>query len=233
MLKNEVETTKGITRWIGQMTVAMALFGAILFLSAGRFNWAPGWVYLGINAITQVLSALVLIPYQGEMLADRSSVQAGTKGYDRFLAPSVMITGTLAVILTAGLDARFGWSSIPVSWWIFGIALAFVSQLFVLWAMASNPFFSTTVRIQEERGHSVVQQGPYQLVRHPGYAGSLIYNLAVPLVLGSWWTFVPALVTILLLVFRTSLEDRTLREELDGYINYSNVTRFRLIPGIW
>ena len=105
--------------------------------------------------------------------------------------------------------------------------------MFVLWAMASNPFFAATVRIQEDRGHTVTSSGPYQLVRHPGYAGSLIYNLAIPIVFGSWWTFIPALLTIALTFVRTGLEDGTLHAELPGYDDYAAKVRCRLIPGVW
>jgi protein-S-isoprenylcysteine O-methyltransferase Ste14 len=99
--------------------------------------------------------------------------------------------------------------------------------------MASNPFFATTVRIQDDRGHCVVSSGPYRPVRHPGYLGSMIYNLVIPLVLDSLWTFIPALLTILLLVVRTKLEDRTLQAELPGYRKYAAAVPYRLIPGIW
>ncbi len=105
--------------------------------------------------------------------------------------------------------------------------------MFVLWAMASNPFFATTVRIQEERGHAVVNQGPYQFVRHPGYFGSVIYTLTSPLVLNSFWAFIPATLTVILLIIRTGLEDRTLQGELPGYSAYATTTRYRLFPGIW
>ncbi len=224
----------GILRWAGQMITALVIFGVILFIAAGRLNWLAGWIYLGMNAITQALSGLVLIPRQPEMLDERSKVREGTKGYDCILAPAIVIFGTLAVLITAGLDARFGWSG-PISVVLLGIGviLAFDSQMVVLWAMASNPFFAATVRIQDDRGHQIVSAGPYRLVRHPGYAGSLIFNLAVPLVLGSWWTYLPVLLVIALLVIRTALEDRTLQNELHGYTKYAASVRFRLIPGVW
>ncbi len=224
----------GILRWASQMIAALVVFGAILFLSAGRLNWLAGWIYLGMNALTQALSGLVLIPRQPGMLEERSKVREGTKGYDRILAPAIVIFGTLAVLITAGLDARFGWSG-PISYILLGIGivLMFGSQMFVLWAMASNPFFAATVRIQADRGHQIVSTGPYRLVRHPGYAGSLIYNLAIPLVLGSWWTYLPVLIVIALLVIRTALEDRTLQNELPGYTKYAESVRCRLIPGLW
>ncbi len=232
--KANASVASGIRRWAGQMTAGLVVFGALLFLAAGKLSWTAGWVYLGMNALTQLLSAAVLIPRQGDMLAERSQVRQGTKSWDRWLAPLIVIVGTLAVLLTAGLDARFGWSQpLNGSLWAGGIAVAFASQMFVLWAMASNPFFSTTVRIQDERGHSVTRSGPYGLVRHPGYAGSLVYNLAIPLVLGSWWTFIPALLTLALIVVRTGLEDRALQGELPGYSEYAALVKYRLVPGIW
>jgi protein-S-isoprenylcysteine O-methyltransferase Ste14 len=231
---SKTETARGISRWAGQMAAALVVFGAILFLAAGKLNWIQGWVYLGMNALTQILSAIVLIPRRPDMLAERSKVRPGIKDWDRFLTPAISIVGTLAVIATAGLDIRFGWSKpIPTGLWWSGLAIAFASQMFVLWAMASNPFFATTVRIQEERGHTVTSRGPYQLIRHPGYAGSLIYNLAIPLVLGSWWIFIPALLTITLILVRSGLEDRTLHDELPGYQEYSAKVRYRLFPGLW
>ena len=108
--KRITDYKSGIIRWIGQMTAALLLSCFILFLSAGTLNWLNGWIYLGMNAFTQVLSAIVLIPRQPDMLDERSKVREGTKGYDRFLAPAIVIFGTLAVLITAGLDDRFGWT---------------------------------------------------------------------------------------------------------------------------
>ncbi|HVM70442.1 MAG TPA: isoprenylcysteine carboxylmethyltransferase family protein [Anaerolineales bacterium] len=225
---------RGVLRWAGQMISALVIFGALLFLVAGRLDWMQGWVYLGMNALTQALSAVYLIPRRPDMLAERSQVREGTKGWDRLLAPAILIVGTFAVLLTAGLDVRFGWSEpIPGGLWWAGLGFAFASQMFVLWAMASNPYFATTVRIQADRNHTVSTQGPYRLVRHPGYAGSLVYNLALPLVLGARWVFIPALLTIVLTFLRTALEDRTLQKELAGYREYASQTRYRLIPGVW
>jgi protein-S-isoprenylcysteine O-methyltransferase Ste14 len=230
--KTDIE--RGILRWAGQMIAALALAWVILFLAAGRLDWTAGWVYLGMNFLTQALSAMVLLPRQPGMLAERSKVREGTKGWDWVLAPAIVVFGTLAVLITAGLDARYGWSA-PINSGLWGLALAvaFGSQMFVLWAMAANPFFATTVRIQDERGQHVVSSGPYRIVRHPGYLGSLVYNLAIPLVLGSLWTLLPALLTIVLLAVRTRLEDRTLQAELPGYSEYKAVVRRRLIPGVW
>jgi protein-S-isoprenylcysteine O-methyltransferase Ste14 len=227
-------TTQGVARWAGQMLAALVIFGAILFLAAARLDWLAGWAYLGLNALTQALSAIILIPRQADMLSERSRVREGTKSWDRFFTPAIVIVGTLAVLITAGLDERFGWSApINTGLWISGLVLAFCSQMFVLWAMASNPFFATTVCIQSDRGHEVIYSGPYGFVRHPGYLGSIIFNLTLPLVLDSAWTLIPALLTIALIVMRTGLEDHTLQDELPGYREYAMTVRYRLFPGIW
>jgi protein-S-isoprenylcysteine O-methyltransferase Ste14 len=102
-----------------------------------------------------------------------------------------------------------------------------------LWAVAANPFFSGLVRIQRDRGHRVVDTGPYRFVRHPSYAGSIVYMIGVTFALGSYVALPAAAVLCAVLVVRTALEDRTLREELDGYADYARRVRFRLIPGIW
>ena len=104
--------------------------------------------------------------------------------------------------------------------------------LFV-WATASNAFFSQIVRIQTERGHTVVTGGPYRFVRHPGYAGAILFELAVPFLLASWWAFIPSLIGAGLLVLRTALEDRTLQAELSGYPAYARQVAYRLLPGVW
>jgi protein-S-isoprenylcysteine O-methyltransferase Ste14 len=231
---SEANTKQGILRWAIQMLVSLIIAWLVLFLSAGRLNWTAGWAFFGLNAINQILSSFLLVRRQPDMLADRSKAQSGTKGWDKFFAPAIAIVGSLAMFMTAGLDARLGWSEpVSSSVWLFALIVAFGSQIFVLWAMASNPFFATTVRIQKERDHIVVNQGPYRLVRHPGYLGSIIYTLFSPLVLNSFWTFFPAVLTVVLLIIRTRLEDRTLQGELPGYAAYATTTRYRLFPGIW
>lgn len=116
------ETARGLARWASQMLAGLVIFGVILFVCAGRLNWRAGWGYLIMNLLTQALSALVLIPRRPEMLADRSQVREGTKSWDRILAPAITFAGTFPVIILAGLDARFGWST-PLDTWIWVVAL--------------------------------------------------------------------------------------------------------------
>jgi protein-S-isoprenylcysteine O-methyltransferase Ste14 len=139
-----------------------------------------------------------------------------------------------AVYVVAGLDAgRFGWSEMPTWLWPVGLALFLPGTLLFSWSMGVNPFFEKTVRIQTERGHRVIDTGPYRFVRHPGYSGFLGWILSAPLLLGSWWAFLPSVLSIAALVVRTALEDRTLREELPGYTDYAARIRYRLIPKVW
>ncbi len=142
--------------------------------------------------------------------------------------------GPLAVWIVAGLDERFGWSA-PFAPWVQVVALVAVALSYLLgnWAMVANRYFSSVVRIQEDRGHTVVSGGPYRFVRHPAYTGSLFGTLAMAIALGSWWALIPAGVDAVGLIVRTGLEDRTLQAELPGYANYARQTRYRLFPGIW
>lgn len=229
-----IEVRRGIMRWAMQMTSGLVLYGVILFLAAGRLNWMAGWAYLGLNATAQILTTIVLVPRQPGMLVERSKVRQGTKQWDRFLALAVALIGPFAIMVTAGLDARFAWSpQVQNGLWLAGLILAFCCQMFVLWAMSSNPFFSTTVHIQAERSHAVTNSGPYMLVRHPGYLGAFLFGLVAPIALTSWCAYVPALLTNLLIIVRTKLEDSTLQRELPGYAEYSASVRYRLFPGIW
>jgi protein-S-isoprenylcysteine O-methyltransferase Ste14 len=138
------------------------------------------------------------------------------------------------MLIVAGFDDRWSWSppqAVAVQIAAF-VAVALGDVLFA-WAMASNMFFSSVVRIQQDRGHTVQSGGPYRFVRHPGYLGTIVPTLATPLALGSLWAFIPAGLLTAVMVVRTALEDKTLRDELAGYTEYAQRTRYRLVPGVW
>jgi len=136
--------------------------------------------------------------------------------------------------IVAALDLRFAWSSPkPLAVHLIGTGAMALGFALFMWAMASNAFFSEVVRIQEDRGHQVATDGPYRLVRHPGYTGAILSFLGTPLLLGSWWAFIPTVIGIGGYVLRTALEDRTLQLELEGYRAYTERVHYRLIPGMW
>jgi len=158
-----------------------------------------------------------------------------TKPWDKVLAPLVGMGGAL-IPLVAGLDMRFGWSALDfgVTTKVIALVLILAGFAFGSWALMENRFFSGVVRIQKEREHHVISTGPYTWVRHPGYAGALVTYFATPLLLDSLWTFAPVIFIAIILVIRTSLEDRTLQEELLGYKEFATQkTKYRLLPGVW
>jgi protein-S-isoprenylcysteine O-methyltransferase Ste14 len=210
----------------------VAFYGLLLFLAAGTLNWPGAWIYIVLFLLVLIASSLYT---DAELLrTERGVGQAGRKSWDLILVSVYGIVTTIAVPILAGLDWRYGWSeAIPFWLNLLAMILYTLGWAFGLWAMAVNRYFSKVFRIQYERGHQVVERGPYRYVRHPGYVGGIIHNLGTPLILGSWWALIPASLAALLLVIRTGLEDRTLQSELEGYTEYSQQTRYRLVPGIW
>jgi protein-S-isoprenylcysteine O-methyltransferase Ste14 len=211
----------------------LAMFAAILLVPAGRLDWHAAWIYLGILTAFMIANLVYLRRVNPELIARRTRLARGTKRWD--VAWSVLFSPLfIAVYVVAGLDAgRHGWSSMPGWMWLVGLALFLAGTALFARAMGENPFFEKTVRIQSDRGHRVVETGPYRLVRHPGYLGFFGWILSTPLLLGSWWALAPAFLSVAGIVVRTALEDRTLQAELPGYADYAKSTRYRLLPGLW
>lgn len=233
-LRSDPETTRGIVKWAVMGFFSKLFLAAVLLISAGRWDWRMGWVYVGIFVTFDVATALVLIPRSPGLLIERSQIGPGTKDWDKVLLRLAAGYFPMAACIVAGLDVRYGWSAQFPSWLQIGAAaIVALGYAVVLWAMAANAFFSATVRIQTERGHTVATGGPYRFVRHPGYVGALLYSFAVPLMLGSWWALIPSALSAAAYVVRTALEDKTLHDELDGYREYARRVRYRLLPGVW
>jgi len=157
------------------------------------------------------------------------------KAWDKVLAPLMAVSVGLPMVIVAGLDHRYNWSSeFPLWLIVIGFILIALGYAFAAWALAENRFFSSVVRIQTDRGHVVCDSGPYRFVRHPGYAGNMLALPGMVLALSSTWTLVPAAVALIIAVLRTVLEDQVLQDELPGYRDYArSVLRYRLIPGIY
>lgn len=216
----------------------LLLVPAALFIPAGRLDWGMGWVFVGLYIFTLVASRVFVMRQDPELMIERARSterdREGVKDWDRVLSPLVALLGPLVIWIVAGLDDRFGWSP-PISPWlpIVAIVVALLGSVLATWAMLSNTFFSGTVRIQEERGHTVASGGPYRYVRHPGYVAGILFDAATPLILASLWALVPTALTVCAFVVRTALEDRTLQEELAGYEEYAQQVRYRLLPSVW
>ncbi len=210
----------------------LVLFAVILFSLAGRLDWWEAWIFLGIYLGGITANGLWSLRHNPEMLNERGRVGENAKSWDKVIGLVYMIL-LFAIYILAGLDARYGWSTVPLWAMILGAVGFIISLAIVFWVMTANTFLSTFVRIQEERGHTTVTGGPYRFVRHPMYVGVLFMSLGMPLLLGSWWAIIPGVLNIFLLIVRTSLEDRMLQAELPGYMDYTRQVRYRLVPGVW
>jgi protein-S-isoprenylcysteine O-methyltransferase Ste14 len=209
-------------------------FGLFMFLPAGAWAWAKGWGFLGVLLGTVVVVDRYLWRVNPEVVVARSSFHEGTKRWDKILMLSFIFPSFFAIVPVAALDSgRFQWSAVPG--WVCGLGyvLFLAGMGLTAWAEAANKFFEVTVRIQTDRGHKVIDTGPYAIVRHPGYVAGVLWCMGPPLCLGSLWALIPAGLTSALLVLRTQWENQMLQAELAGYKEYAERVRFRLIPGVW
>lgn len=215
-------------------TVVTVLFTlTVLFLPAGTLNWPEAWLFL-LFYFTVVTGMMIWMKKKSPgLLKERMTRKKEAKSWDRkfMIAYSFLLVVLLAV---PGFDAvRFRWSEVPLIFKVFGFIGYIPGWTFAFWAMKENAYASDIVRIQADRGHTVCTTGPYRYVRHPMYAGNILFLLFFPLALGSLYSFIPAFIIVVLFIIRTSLEDRTLLEELPGYKEYSQKVRYRLLPGVW
>jgi protein-S-isoprenylcysteine O-methyltransferase Ste14 len=213
--------------------LSTALFGLLLFASAGRLDWPRAWVYLGVVLLGELATAAILALANPVLLEQRGRMGAGVKRYDRVFV-AIWLALAFVTPVVAGLDVgRSGVAGVPLAGMYLGLWVLTLAYLLGAWAMAVNPHFELLVRIQTDRGHRVVSSGPYRIVRHPGYLAAIVGTATAPLILGSLWALAPVAAAALLFTVRTALEDRTLREELPGYREYASRTRHRLLPGVW
>lgn len=220
-------------RYIFKTIAYTVLHAVIFFVVAGTLDVPRGWLYYGIYLGTTIINLIIIYKFNMELMNIRGKMQEGTKTWDKM----ILITwiGLLIIFdVIAGLDVgRFGWTFLNFNFAIVGIGVWIGANIIMNWAEITNKYFEGTVRIQADREHQVITTGPYKYVRHPGYIGVILAFIAMPLILGSILTFIPVGAICVLFIIRTYLEDKTLREELEGYTEYAQKTRYRLIPGIW
>lgn len=202
--------------------------GGIIFVAAGRINLPAVWGVLALLGVFMVGMVAVADP---GMIRER--VQPGPGSQDRFTQPASVVL-LLAHWLVAGLDVgRFQWSPVPPAVQIAGLIGYAACLVMLLWCLRVNRFYSSVVRVQSDRGHEPITVGPYAIVRHPGYAASIVAALCGGVALGSWLAMVPVAIFVALFVRRTLLEDAMLVRELPGYAGYAKTVRYRLLPGVF
>jgi len=209
--------------------VYMALIGAILFGCAGRWDLPMFWAYIGVWLASAVVGACVVDP---TLSKERLRPGPGGKDYETLVVATLLSPSQLIV---AGLDVgRFHWSdTVPLAVQVTGLLAMAAALAVMLWAVAVNRFFSSVIRIQTDRGHHLVTSGPYRFVRHPAYASCPLLFIGAGLALGSWLAALIGLLLIVLILRRTALEDRILRDQLEGYAAYAEKVRYRVFPGVW
>ena len=214
-------------------TLTLGILILFLFLPAGTWEWWRGWLFFVVVIANSVVISLYLRRVNPDIVAARSNRHEGTKDWDRLWLSIFIPTFVSIVPISALDDGRYHWSHVP--WWVCGIGyvLLLAGLAGTAWAESVNKFFEPTVRIQTERGHRVIDTGPYGIVRHPGYVAAGLFFVGIALSLGSLWGLIPAVLSCLLIVVRIVLEDRTLQQELPGYQEYTRRVRYRLVPGIW
>ncbi len=219
---------------MGQSAVFFMLFALALFLPAGTIAWLAGWIFLGLFFGFYLAVTVWLFQHNPGLVQER--MRLGTsdqQGWDQVLFPLIFVLFFVWLILIA-LDAvRFQWSQVPVWLQIVGTILLMCSFYLLFLTFRENSYLSPVVRIQEERGQTVVSTGPYRYVRHPMYAAIVIFIAGTALLLGSWYGLVLGLILVVMLVRRAVLEERMLRAELPAYAAYMAQVKYRLIPYVW
>lgn len=224
---------KIIALYILDQILSIVGMAVALFWSAGRIDWWAAWAAIAVWGVWFTEMDIIILRYNPDLMAERLAPPKGAKVWDRTLLSALRLT-QLARCILAGLDQRYGWTAgFPLNAQIASIAVCLLSSGFFTWAMASNIFFSQIVRIQTDRGHTVAKNGPYRYVRHPGYLGMILFELGLSILLDSWWALVAGGLCAILIIIRTALEDRALQAELNGYVDYAQHVRYRLLPGIW
>jgi protein-S-isoprenylcysteine O-methyltransferase Ste14 len=216
-----------------RLLVVLFLVAAAIFGGAGTVDFTRGWILLAIFGGTVLFNLTFILLKNPELFRERWKRQQGTKSFDKIFGV-VYLLSAFAMLAFAGLDVvRYGWTSMSWSFVYAGAGLHLLGLIPLLWSMLTNPHLETTVRIQTDRDHRVVSDGPYRYVRHPMYVGIIFMFLGWAMILGSWVSLAIASFITVLFIIRTGLEDQTLRNELDGYEAFCTRTRYRLIPGIW
>lgn len=223
---------RAIARGFVALAITLVVMGVILFVPAGTLDWPHAWWFCGAFLLATLIAIAVIWRTNPELFTARARVQPGTKRLD-YLFISLVMAGFFLVLPVAGLDFRLGGARAPdwviwLGYLLFGLAYAGE-----VWAQSVNRHFEPGVRIQSDRGQTVIDTGPYAYIRHPGYSFGILLAIGMALMLGSWWALLPALLVPIGVAPRTLFEEATLREGLPGYTQYTQRVKWRWVPGVW
>ena len=216
------------------MTLIGVAYGALLLMVGGRWNWLEGWLLAAIFLAYLVGTSLWVVRHASGLSNERARavVQPGSL-LERLILIWVVVAQVVLIVVAALDGGRYRWSQVPIWIEITGFVVMVGYVALNLWVMVHNAYLSAVVRVQDERGHTVVTTGPYRIIRHPMYLAICLMSVGVPLALGSWWALIPGGLTIFTFILRTCQEDRFLIVNLPCYADYVQRTRYRLLPGVW
>ena len=227
--------TLNLRIWIN-LIITYLLIPLVLLVCGWDLLWWQAWIFSLLLFAAGIGGRIWAEQRHPGLMEERARFDKSPdiKAWDKILAPLMAMSVSFPLVIVAGLDHRLGWSPVFPIWLnILGLILNALGYAFADWALVENRFFSGVVRIQEDRGHTVCDSGPYRIVRHPGYAGNILPLAGTVLALSSLWTIIPAAVALIIIFIRTALEDRTLQDELPGYRDYAQRVRYRLIPWVY
>jgi protein-S-isoprenylcysteine O-methyltransferase Ste14 len=228
----EMSQRRAVAQSLVALAITLLIMAVVLFVPAGTLDWPRGWWFCAAFLAATLIAVAALWRLNPEIFVARSRVQAGTKALD-YVFLVVIMGGFFLILPVAGLDYRLGGANAPDWVVVIGYLLFVVAYAGEAWPQAVNRHFEPGVRIQSDRGQTVIDTGPYAIVRHPGYIFGSVLALSIALCLGSFWALLPALLVVVGLIPRTLFEERTLRAELPGYTEYTQRVKWRWVPGVW
>lgn len=214
------------------IAITVIVMMVLLFWPAGTIDWRRAWLFLTLFIILIIVAMGWIKRDNPELITVRQKYQQGAKGWDAIVA-SLSIVLFAAIMPAAGLDQRFQWTIAPDWVTLVGYAALVAGFMGATWAQSVNRHFEATVRIQTDRGHKVIDTGPYAFIRHPGYAFGLVMGAGCALSLGSFLALIPVGLAMLALAGRTLGEEAVLIEGLEGYADYKARVKWRWLPFIW
>lgn len=217
------------------MCFQLLLQTGIIFIAAGTFHVGIQiLIYFILLAVCYMAALSVVACRNPEVLNERvKNIKTGTKSWDKILLSLYVFCFLIAMNIIIGLDVRYEWPHIGYNGLYIGLVLYVLSVIISAKSLLENKYFESSSRIQKERGQTVISTGVYAVVRHPGYSAIVLSAIAIPLLTGGVYTFIPSVAIIIIISVRTYLEDRMLKKELDGYRRYSRTVKYHLIPYIW
>ncbi|MDX8521340.1 methyltransferase family protein [Mesorhizobium dulcispinae] len=223
-----------VAKLVVQTFLWFGFMGALLFASAGTLHWPEAWVYLVLMVGLSLTLGVALARRDPGLMNERlrPPIQKNQTAADKILL-SILLIAIFGWQILMGLDFRFGWSAAPAWLQVAGGIVLLLGLWICYLTMLENSFAAPVVKIQDERGQKVITTGPYSYVRHPMYAGAILFFAGTALLLGSWWGLLSVVAFVVLLAIRTFIEEKTLRTGLQGYDDYAANVRYRLIPMVW